>query len=132
MPHFRTLSLLALLTGPLIAGCNSTYTPSHWREQVPAAQRAQHATLPGTPANVQAGQDAYTLYCARCHADDALGTHGRPGLRSARVHGETDGEIFWILRNGTHHGMPDWRGLGDTTLWQLVQYIRSLPPYPAK
>ena len=74
-------------------------------------------------------RENYLLYCASCHNDDGAGRRGRPSLRNARVRGETDGEIHWILENGSkNHGMPAWRSLGETDLWQLVQYIRAMPP----
>ena len=132
MAFKRASFLIPILTLPLLVGCHSSYTPSHWLEQVPATDRAKHAPFPSSTANVQAGRDDYAQYCAKCHADDALGTQGRPGLRTVRVHDESDGEVYWILHNGsTDHGMPAWRGLGDTAIWQIVQYIRSLPPEPA-
>ncbi len=114
----------------LLTGCgHGTYVPSAWRAQVPAATRALHNPLPQTAANVQAGRDAYGLYCAGCHGADGAGRRARPSLRNARVRGETDGELFWILHNGSKgHGMPAWRSLGDTALWQLVEYIRAMPP----
>ena len=123
--RFFILILLAALVG-----CNRAEpAPSGWRALVPAETRALADPLPPASANVDAGRAAYRLYCASCHADDAGGRRGRPSLRTARVRGETDGEIFWILKNGSKgHGMPAWRSLGDPTLWQLVQYIRALPP----
>lgn len=112
-----------------LAGCQARpYVPSQWRAQVPAETRGLADPLPASPANLQAGRDAYSLYCAGCHAGDGAGRRGRPSLRTARVRGETDGEIYWILENGSKgRGMPAWRSLGDRSLWQLVVYIRSLP-----
>lgn len=122
--------LCALLL--LFAGCGvSEYQPSAWQAQVPAAARALHNPLPASPVDVGAGRDAYGLYCSSCHGGDGAGRRNRPSLRNKRVRGETDGEIYWILENGSKgHGMPSWRSLGDTTLWQLVEFIRAMPPAP--
>ncbi len=124
--------LLAVFVVALVelAGCGgSTYVPSAWRDQVPAPARVEHNPLSQSTANVQAGNQLYGLYCSSCHGDDGAGRRNRPSLRSARVRCETDGEIHWILVNGSKgHGMPAWRSLGDTALWQLVEYIRSMPP----
>ncbi len=116
----------------LFAGCGGgDYQPSAWRTQVPPATRALHNPLPQSPANVAGGRDAYGLYCSSCHGGDGGGRRNRPSLRNERVRGETDGEIYWILENGSKgHGMPSWRSLGDTTLWQLIEFIRSMPPQP--
>ena len=122
--------LIPVLLLAALAGCrHAEPAPSGWRAQVPAEMRAAVDPLPPSPANVDEGRAAYRLYCASCHADDAGGRRGRPSLRTAGVRGETDGEIFWILKNGSKgHGMPAWRSLGDPALWQLVRYIRALPP----
>jgi len=123
----RTLFLLPLL---LTTGCgDSTYKPSAWRTLVPAAMRAQANPLPQTAENVIAGQQTFGMYCSNCHNADGSGRRARPSLRTDRVHGETDGEIHWILVYGSKgHGMPAWKSLGDTSLWQLIEYIRSMPP----
>ncbi len=117
----------------LLAGCSAPYKPSAWLQKVPAQEHQQPDPLPATTANVSAGRDTYSLYCSGCHNTGGLGRRGRPSLRTARVRAESDGDIHWILVNGSRsHGMPAWRSLGDPALWQLVQYIRSLPPSPAR
>jgi mono/diheme cytochrome c family protein len=123
-----SLCIAALALLPL-SGCNGTYHPSNWLQNVPPADHALSDPLPKNPVNLAAGHDTYALYCVSCHNEDGSGRRGRPSLRTARVRGESDGDIFWILHNGSrNHGMPSWRSLGDPALWQLVQYIRSLPP----
>lgn len=111
-------------------GCTGTpYQPSAWRAKVPAATRTLVNPLAPTGANLDAGRAQYGLYCATCHSEDGGGRRSKPSLRSTRVRGETDGEIYWILLNGSKgHGMPAWRSLGDTGLWQLVLTIRAMPP----
>ncbi len=123
------MKLFQLALVLLLFGCSKPYTPSAWRGAVPAASRAQPSPLPQSAANVAGGRQAFALYCSSCHGEDGAGRRGRPSLRNERVRGETDGEIHWILVNGSKgHGMPAWRSLGDTALWQLVEYIRTMPP----
>ncbi len=114
-----------------LVGCSAAYHPSNWLSLVPAESRTLQNPLPKAPQQVAEGAQTYKLYCTSCHGEDGGGRRGRPSLRSVRVRSETDGEIFWILVNGsTSHGMPAWHTLGDTALWQLVEYIRALPPSP--
>ena len=127
------LQKLILLVVPCIAaaGCNKPYVPSAWLTKVPPAAHTRVDPLPVTEMNLTGGSDTYQRYCTSCHGEDAAGSTGRPSLRNARVRGESDGDIHWILENGSkNHGMPAWRSLGDKNLWQLVQYIRSLPLRP--
>jgi mono/diheme cytochrome c family protein len=121
---------ILLLAGcaPLCA-CTAPYHPSAWLSHVPPAEHARRDPLPRTAQGMRQAGNAYGLYCASCHGADGAGSRSRPSLRSARVRGESDGDIHWILEQGSrNHGMPAWRSLGDTALWQLVQYVRALPP----
>ena len=39
----------------------------------------------------------------------------------------TDGEIFWVITNGTESGMPPFEDmLSDEEKWELVNYIREI------
>jgi mono/diheme cytochrome c family protein len=43
------------------------------------------------------------------------------------VNGIPDGQLFWIVRNGSPGtSMPDFRGLRDEQIWQIVLYLRAL------
>lgn len=70
-------------------------------------------------------------HCAQCHGPDALGQGKRPSLRTPEVQGASDGEIFWILRNGyLRRGMPSWSSLPEQTRWQIIAYVKSLGVSP--
>ena len=63
------------------------------------------------------------------HGEDALGRGKRPSLRSERVQHATDGEIFWLLKNGNlAKGMPTWAALPEPMRWQIITFIKSLGP----
>jgi len=48
-------------------------------------------------------------------------------LRSDRVQHATDGEIFWLLKNGNlRKGMPTWARLPEPMRWQIIAYVKSL------
>lgn len=43
------------------------------------------------------------------------------------VNGIPDGQLFWIVRNGSPGtSMPDFRSLRDEQIWQIVLYLRAL------
>ena len=44
---------------------------------------------------------------------------------SAKVQGETDGELFWKISNG-RGPMPPWKSLPEKDRWEVVNYIRTL------
>ncbi len=56
-----------------------------------------------------------------------------PSLNSPNVQGYKDGQLKWIIENGIFpSGMPASKGiLNDDEIWQIVHYIRHLPPKAA-
>jgi mono/diheme cytochrome c family protein len=53
-----------------------------------------------------------------------------PSLKSERVQAYSDGQIHWVITNGIFpSGMPAAQGiLTDDEVWDIVIYIRHLPP----
>ncbi len=94
--------------------------------------------LPDTSANRADGQQAFVSYCAVCHGKDGQNTgvpfattiSPIPSLASHHVQSYTDGQLKWIIENGIYpSGMPPAKGQFSTEdMWQMVQYIRHLPP----
>src|SRR6266508_5101457 len=53
----------------------------------------------------------------------------RPCGRESRssVNGIPDGQLFWIVRNGSPEtSMPDFHALSDDQIWRVVLYLREL------
>ncbi len=95
--------------------------------------------VPMSAASIAAGKTAYTRNCRFCHGDEAKGngtmapkdTHP-PDLTDAKWdRGDSDGEIFAVLRDGT---MPDLKMKGlkgrmtETDMWNVVNFLRSVGP----
>jgi len=98
-----------------------------WKKHVSAAEQAKANPYAEQPDAIAAGGRLFENYCAQCHGADALGRGKRPSLRTPDVQNATDGEIFWILKNGyRYRGMPSWNSLPEASRWQLVTYVKSL------
>jgi predicted CXXCH cytochrome family protein len=102
---------------------------------VPEAEDARVTPLSSDPAEVAAGGDLFKQKCEICHAYDGSGKteigggqYPRPpALRAINVAAQSDGEIFYHIRNGIRNtGMPAWQ-MPDREIWQLVAFIRHLP-----
>lgn len=103
-----------------------------WLKRVPEADRKRLNPLAGQPDAITAGARMFEDHCAKCHGEDAMGRGKRPSLRSDRVQRATDGEIFWLLRNGNlPKGMPTWAALPEPMRWQIIAFVKSLGPAPA-
>jgi mono/diheme cytochrome c family protein len=113
---------LAVLAALLCIAADGT-----WMERVPDADRAKSNPFSGKPDAVAAGQKVYLDHCAKCHGDDGEGRRKKPSLRTGRVQHATDGEIFWLLKNGSvKKGMPIWSSLPEPTRWQIIAFVKSM------
>jgi mono/diheme cytochrome c family protein len=92
-----------------------------------------------TPENIRRGQANFNSYCMVCHGLDGQNTGVPfaekmdppvPPLTSPSVQAYTDGQLRWIIQNGiSPSGMPASKQIfRDEEIWQLVLYIRHLPP----
>ena len=94
---------------------------------------------PDTPDTVKEGAEHFQHHCEMCHGLDGQNTGvtyatkmspAVADLASERVQHYTDGQLKWIIDNGIRFtGMPGWKGiLSDEEAWNIVRYIRHLPP----
>jgi mono/diheme cytochrome c family protein len=123
-PNIFLLALILLAA----SSYSGTKHSGDWLERVPAEERTRPNPLLNDPAVIGAGEHLFARHCASCHGTDANGSRRRPSLRTDRVKQATDGELQWLLRNGSlAHGMPSWSSLPEIQRWQLVRYLHSLP-----
>jgi mono/diheme cytochrome c family protein len=98
-----------------------------WLQNVPQADRARANPVAAQEQAIAAGSALYQGNCARCHGVDGSGRASRPPVRSARIASASDGDLFWLLKNGQpFRGMPSWARLPEDQRWQIVAYLRSI------
>jgi len=141
----RSLLLVALL---VIAGCGGPETADSEgaaaARNVPASVRYDQYGSAGNlappaeslvnplsddPVAAQQGEVLFgAMNCDGCHGGGAIGFVG-PSLVDGRWrHGGDDGALFHSIFYGRANGMPAYGGiLSDTTVWQLVTYVKSQP-----
>ncbi len=103
-----------------------------------AEARTHKSPLPSSPEIVERGKALYNGKgaCFNCHGKDGdgngpLAAHLNPSPRSFRHHGfwrhRTEGEIFWVIKNGSAGtGMVGFgEQLTDEEIWSIIQYERS-------
>lgn len=119
----RVLCVAGLALAALGAGAAVS---QKWLARVPPADRARVNPYRGQAEAIAAGQRLFEDHCAACHGKDLMGRHGKPSLRAPVVQGATDGELFWLLKNGdVRHGMPSWSSLPEPERWEIVAYVKS-------
>lgn len=101
----------------------------------PMAARAMKNPVALNDAAIAEGRAHWADHCAGCHANDGSGKSEigqrlypkAPDMRQADTQQLSDGELFFIIKNGVRlTGMPAWGG-EDADSWKLVHFIRHLP-----
>jgi mono/diheme cytochrome c family protein len=103
-----------------------------------ATARALTSPLPNSPEIVAQGKALYNGVgaCFNCHGKDGdgngpLAAQLNPSPRNFQDHGfwrhRTEGEIFWVIKNGSANtSMVGFGGqLTDEEIWTLIHYIRN-------
>ena len=103
-----------------------------------AAARALTSPLPNSPEILAQGKALYNGKgtCFNCHGKDGdgngpLAVQLNPSPRNFQHHGfwrhRTEGEIFWVIKNGSvGTSMVGFGGqLTDEEIWSIIQYARS-------
>jgi mono/diheme cytochrome c family protein len=133
--RINTKPLLTAALAIVLAGSAALFAESDgkWLHRVPDEDRARANPVAAQPQAAAAGKMLFAENCAKCHGADANGLHNRPSLRSERIRHATDGELAWMLKNGNpYKGMPPWSSLPEQQRWQIIAYLRTLPPaHPA-
>ena len=104
---------------------------------IPSRDRTRANPLAGEATNddIAAGRDLYQAQCDVCHGHDGSGKTTAGGgmyppparLQRDALAKRTDGDLFYLIRNGIRNtAMPGWQ-LPDRETWQLVLYLRKLP-----
>ncbi|HZM96656.1 MAG TPA: cytochrome c [Vicinamibacterales bacterium] len=108
----------------------------------PKAAAVKNPVQP-TPKSIAAGQQAYNRACRQCHGPKGLGdgplapkNPSPADLTDAEwTYGSSDGEIFAIISNGVG-GDSEMKGhrseMTATDMWNIVNFLRSIGPQPAK
>jgi mono/diheme cytochrome c family protein len=113
-----------------------------------AHQHAEAAKLqnpvPADDASIAAGKKLYDDQCAGCHGDTGKGDGPMAAYTGEPVpsnladadwkHGSTDGEIYTAIHDGVEGtAMKDFKSdLKANEIWQVVHYVKTLGPKPAK
>ncbi len=101
-----------------------------------AAAEAPANRIEATEESVRAGLRVFGRFCRSCHGPraDGQGTTAPPGSRPANliddewVHGDSDGDIYLVIRNGVppQYDMEAWEGrITDEEIWHIVNFLRN-------
>jgi mono/diheme cytochrome c family protein len=101
---------------------------------VPVEAARKENPVKATAESLARGKRQYGYDCAMCHGKDGNGKgdvavdmklpmhdHSNP----ATLKNRTDGELFYVIKNGKDQMPPEGNRVKDETLWDMVNYVRS-------
>jgi mono/diheme cytochrome c family protein len=129
-------ALFIFVTG-LVA--QQTPAPTAQKNAVYAAIPVDAAKTPNpvksTPESLATGKKWWTIDCAMCHGKNGDGKGQTAGdmkltvadfTDAATLKDRTDGELFYIIKNGYQDMPPEGPRIKTEEGWDLVNYVRSL------
>jgi mono/diheme cytochrome c family protein len=131
------LPALFLLAPTLPAQQPSTPTPQKTPtySAIPVQATKQANPVKNTPESLARAKKWWTLDCAMCHNSngDGKGETAKDMKLTiadftdpATLKDRTDGEIFYIIKNGHEDMPPEGQRVKVEENWDLVNYVRSL------
>ncbi len=129
---FCVLSIL-LLAGYL-AFAQDAQKPGAAEFKIPPEASKLANPVKPTPASLSQGKKVYDVDCAVCHGKDGDGKGDLAGdMKSklpdyrdpAALKDHTDGDLFFIIKNGKGEMPSEGDRAKPDSMWNLVNYIRS-------
>jgi len=102
---------------------------------VPADEAGKANPIKSTPESLAKGKKWWNIDCSMCHGDngDGKGDVAQDSKLQivnltdpATVKDHTDGEIYWVIKNGHQDMPPVGPRVKSEEIWDLVNYVRSL------
>ena len=118
----RPVAIFSLTIG-LAGGAFAQNAKFH---NAPASAKQTKNPYAGQASASEAGSKLYTRYCGACHGVGGRGTGNVPALKAAALKSVTDGEIFYIIKNGHQDMPPEGQRVKTEENWDLVNYVRAL------
>jgi mono/diheme cytochrome c family protein len=107
--------------------------PSEYK--IPPEDAAKANRVKPTAESLAKGKKLYGYDCAMCHGKDGDGKGDMAAdmknipdfTKPEALKNRTDGELFYIIRNGEDENMPpEGDRAKDEDVWNMVNYVRSL------
>jgi mono/diheme cytochrome c family protein len=108
-------------------------TTPYYTVPVEAARREN--PMPATPESLARGKKQYGYDCMMCHGKEGNGKGDVAVDMKLSMHDETnpatfkdcsDGDLFYIIKKGKDRMPPEGDRVKDETIWDMVNYVRSL------
>lgn len=130
-----SLVLLLELSAPARQGQTPSKAVPAAPYVIPVEAVRQANPVKPTPESIAQGKKWYGYDCAVCHGKDGDGKGDAAAdikrkasdfTDPATLKERTDGELFYVIKNGKGGMPPEGDRMKPDGLWDLVNYVRSL------
>ena len=128
-----TLVLSLLFCSISVVTQDTKPTPKTSYTPVPVADARRPNPVNPTPESIESGKKIYSYDCAQCHGASGDGkTRATKDMKvpdltdPAALKDRTDGEIFYVIKNGRGDMPLEGDRVKAEQIWDLVNYVRSL------
>jgi mono/diheme cytochrome c family protein len=131
---FRILSALLLLSFCTLAEDTKAPATPETPAPIPADAIKQVNPVKASPESLAAARKWYGYDCAMCHGKDGKGK-GDVGVDmkltladftdADSLKDKTDGELFYVIKNGRGQMPQEGDRLKGNELWNMVNYVRA-------
>ena len=129
------LVLLALLSFVFALWAQKDQPPAKAPEyKIPPEAAARVNPVKPTVESLAKGKKLYGFDCAMCHGNNGDGKGDMASdmknvtdfTNPDALKNRTDGELFYVIRNGKGEMPPEGDRAKDDDIWNMVNYIRAL------
>jgi len=139
--HFSRLALVLSATLVLPAALSAQQTPTPQKvtppsyAAIPAEAAKQANPVKSSPESIARAKKWWTIDCTMCHGKEGDGKGDVAAEMKLKIadftdpntlKDRTDGEIFYIIKNGHEQMPPEGDRVKPEENWDLVNYVRSL------
>ena len=128
-----TVLVIVIVISFFSAAQETKTAPKTALSPVPVKAAREPNPVKSTPESIAEGKKIYGFDCTQCHGASGDGkTDVSKDLKvpdltdHALLKARTDGELFYILKNGHGDMPPEGNRVKTEQLWDLVNYVRSL------
>ncbi len=134
LPLILTLTLVSMSTLAAAQTPPQKVTPPSYAA-IPAEAAKQANPIKSSPESLARAKKWWTLDCAMCHGSDGNGKGSLAADMKLKIadftdpnalRDRSDGEIFYIIKNGHQDMPPEGDRIKPEENWDLVNYVRSL------
>jgi mono/diheme cytochrome c family protein len=120
---------------PQQPGAAPAAVPAAADAKIPPEAVNQVNPVKASPESLSRAKKIYGYECAACHGDDGGGAGDLAKNMKAKMgdfrdptslKGHTDGELFYIIKNGKGEMEGEGPRLKPEDTWNLVNYLRSM------